>query len=1198
MSESEDSHHFRSTVVALTAFYQTASPDTQPTYNVPRRKRKNRLTKNSSVELVQNLSTDFSPQQLAENGDLEALKSFLEVFGITIKERDENQATLLHHATAANQVEVMKYLIESGIDLNATDKDGYTALHIAVLQGHIEATHLLLESGIDDTILDKKSDAALHIVARYTDTHLLSAFLEHPEVNLVVAGYRKRTPLHIIAEHDNVAAGSVIHNSVIVNEHFKKKTSFRLCAADEDDLTPIHFAARKGASKVLDLFMSSCMSHGYPPEVVLGFIDEENSTPLHAAIDGGFTEVVEVLLKHGADPVVEKDGQVPPFLLACSQGKFDIIDVILKSNNDITKNVVGCHDVYGQTCLHHCARSINSTHIMPFLVQKGAAVNSLDNKGQTPLMMAILAGNTCAVKALLELGADVFIKDNSGESALHHAVTRNRKKIVHILLELPCASKLVVDSDRENVCPIHLALKLGNCSLVTPMIATIRSQLKNIKDPNGNNYLHLAASGGNSSALTTLLEIPDCLKLLNETNVVGGTPLHSAAYHGHLRCTEILLAHGAVTHKCFAGHTPFMTACWQGHVEVARTLFNAHPFQLKWTNDSGRNPLHIAAAGNGNPQLITLLLDIDIPVTHDFKMESFFDILVQKNNVKGAIAAVEHCRFRECLDLVSPKHPHPMINQIIHMPEVAKKVLDRCHTKADVTRASPDYWESFNFKYLRLIDSPYGEEEEEQTKEEHSECAKARKAFQVQGVVEHEKVMHDHVVKYKGSINERQVMPHIKKKAGKLDHMKVLQTMVKYNRGSLLTHPVSSAYLKTKWRAYGRWIHIALSSLAFFQVLFLFLFTALIPSPSAVQANLNSTCDQSSSSGNNNTTTAAAGVCLEFSAGANVCRFITLAFAFANFLLWLFIIIQLRLEALNVVKNLYILVDGLSIAFTVFYLLPTKGLHNANWQPGAVAVFFAWFSLVLKIQLFDLFGVYVTMFLAITRRVFQVLLICFLFVISFGLSFYILTGNLTQYSTIAYSIFTNFGHMLGEIDYETFVDKDFEGNLNFHWLTFLFVVTLAILMAIVIMNLLIGLAVGDIEEIRSNAIAEKTAFEIDFFSKIDTILPMKLVLYLDRPSNRKYPNHKISFMRSVWKLFWQMLKGEDVILSNDDNFMEDGDGVSDQKSGSFSVLEAKVEELHMAQLNINQTLSQMKEVQDSMLKMLKNEQEEGSPAEF
>lgn len=1153
---------------AMNPFYPVSNSDAPSNYIMPKKRKKSRGNDSVTLELFQNRSTDFkTPQQLAGSGDLEGLKSFLEVFGITIKERDENKATLLHHAAATSQLEVMAYLIDSGIELDAADKDGHTALHIAVLQGHVDAASLLLKSGIDDTILNHNSDAALHIVVRSTNARLFSMFLDHPGIDIVVTGYRNRTPLHVIAEHDNLELCEVMHNSLVIKEECKKTTGFRLCAHDQDDLTPIHLAARKGSHKVLDFIMNSCKSHGYPPEIVLGFIDEENSTPLHAAIDGGFRKVVEVLLKHGANPVVIKDTQVPPFLLACSQGKLEMIEIMLQADNNGTDNAIACQDVYGQTCLHHSARAINSGHVISYLVCKGAQVNGVDNKGHTPMMTSVIAGNTSGLSALLEQGADILTKDNTGKNVLHHAVVRNRRKIATILLERPSARHLVVDVDCEKNSPIHHALRLGLCAFVNLMIVAIQCDLKNIKDCSGNNYIHLAACGGNSRALSILLEVGECLKLVNETNNFGGTPLHLASYHGHLRCVEILLSHGAMIHKCHTGKTPFMNACSQGHAEVARALFTAHPFQLKWTDDAGQSPLHLAAS-SGDPQTVTLLLDLGVPVTHNYERESFFDQLILKNNVRCVAAVIEHNRYQECLDLVSQVHKHPMLNLIMHMPDLARKVLDRAHSTADVARVNPDYWEKFEFKYLRLK-SPHGRQHADEEVDDEKNPLMSE-------------IMDSHVIRYKGSGVRYSGVSVETKGCTKLSHLRTLHAMVKHSRSSLLIHPVTNAYLKSKWRNYGRWVHIVLSSFVFFQVVFLFLFTGLIPSPSQVQA----TTDSGVECGNGSNGTI---ICPEFGSGAHVCRFITLAFSALNLAVWLFIVVQIRYEALHIGKNIYIPVDFLSVFFTVFYLIPIGGLNDAYWEAGAVAVFFTWLSLIMRIQLFDLFGVYVTMFLAITRRVFQVLSIFFLFIISFGLSFYILTGNLTQYSEIGYSFFVNFGHLLGELDYAAFVLEDVENNLRFNWLTIVFVVTMAIIMGIVVMNLLIGLAVGDIEEIRSNAIAEKKIKEVAFLTKVDLVLPSRLFKYVEKCSDVRYPNHKISLVRKFWRFIWQVIKGNgtDSNLSDDD---DDGNSMSDasvdQKSLELMRLKEKVDELTISQGNIQSTLSQMKEVQEQMLKLL------------
>lgn len=56
------------------------------------------------------------------------------------------------------------------------------------------------------------------------------------------------------------------------------------------------------------------------------------------------------------------------------------------------------------------------------LVSFGADVNSKDEKGMTPLMLAARAGNFEVVEFLLKAGSDPNARDAEGYTVLHHAV--------------------------------------------------------------------------------------------------------------------------------------------------------------------------------------------------------------------------------------------------------------------------------------------------------------------------------------------------------------------------------------------------------------------------------------------------------------------------------------------------------------------------------------------------------------------------------------------------------------------------------------------------------------------------------------------------------------------------------------------------------------------------------------------------------
>ena len=96
------------------------------------------------------------------------------------------------------------------------------------------------------------------------------------------------------------------------------------------------------------------------------------------------------------------------------------------------------------------------------------------------------------------------------------------------------------------------------------------------------------------------------------------------------------------------------------------------------------------------------------------------------------------------------------------------------------------------------------------------------------------------------------------------------------------------------------------------------------------------------------------------------------------------------------------------------------------------------------------------------------LLVSFFLIVAFAFPFYILAGPLPNFASIGYSLFTLFMSMLGEVQYELIILEDQSGNLNHSPLLFLFTVAVAILLTISMANLLVGLAVGDIEGIRGN----------------------------------------------------------------------------------------------------------------------------------
>ena len=1015
--------------------------------------------------------------QLSQDGKMVEFMQMVENCPEIINSVDANGRTLLHVSTIANQCEMMKYLISCGNDLNAVDSNGNTALHLAVSNRHIEAAKTLLSHGADDTILNKQSDAPLHIAARNDHGAMVAAMLEYP-INPMVTGNRKRTPLHVVAEYDSVEVLNVFHNSELIEE--KHSVCLRICTKDADQLTPIHLAARKGSHNTLKALIDWGREHGYTTDKILSFLDEENSTPLHTAVDGGHEEVVRVLLTYGASPTESKINQPPPIHLACSQGMLKMVELMVQFGGI---NVITCRDVFGQTPLHSSTLP-PSTLVLSYLINIGAQLNVCNNQGQTPLITATLSGNLDAVKLLLKSGADPLVGDQKEGNPLHYAIQRNRKAIAKCLLDHTMAPRMLIETNHSGSSPVHCALQQGLSDLVSKMLTVLKGTHEH-RDHQDCNYLHLAALGGDWKTVTAILDIPTCHKFLNEVNNNGSTPLHLAAIGGHHRCVEILLSHGAMTHKCSCGFTPFLLACRMGHAECAKLLFEAHPFQKNWSNDEGNTALHLAALAR-SPACVSLALDVGVPLAYNHKQESFFNIILENVDSGSALAVIQNDRWSECLKFKSPHHHHVMVGLVEKLPEVAKSVLDRCHTKSLLPRDHLDYWESYSFEHLKI-------------------------EGQIQQLP-----LSDDIEKDKQDLSitmsndeQRDFSSHISKKNQLEGPYDVLEKMAELKRGTLLSHIVVDSYIKQKWESYGRFVFMISLMISFLQVLFLSIFVK-----KSFSYNQNVT--------ENVTTTK------YLPPGSMVIALITILFNTLR-ALWIFLsLITYGYHVLNINKNLSLWIGGASVITSYMFLLSAiiRGSDGVIWTAGALAVFFGWFGLALELSLFDLFGIYVVMFLHVTRTLFLVLSLCFLFLLAFSLAFYILGSRDPNFSTIGYSIFTVSSYLFGQINYGQFILDADVGTLSNSSLVFILVTFAAIILAIAFNNLLVGLAVGDIGQIRQTALVHRQATHISTFIHLERAMPQYLTQKFNLIDLKVYPNQAVPFLQLVWRYIWRAIKNE------------------------------------------------------------------------
>ncbi|PJZ69673.1 hypothetical protein CH373_09250 [Leptospira perolatii] len=213
------------------------------------------------------LSADANKDLLdaAWKADLIKIKSAISK-GASPNTKDEFGKTPLHYTVTSTKTEVTKYLLEKGANINAKDKDGETPLMTAAW---IEVVNLLLEKGADVKAKDNEDrDAVIYHSDRSTTSLDIIKALEAKGASLKVKGKNGKTPLMLACKNDSV------------------------------DI--IHYLLDKG----LDVTAK----------------DSEGTTVLMYAASGpSAPELIELLLKKGADKKVKNEAGKTAFDLAKSE---------------------------------------------------------------------------------------------------------------------------------------------------------------------------------------------------------------------------------------------------------------------------------------------------------------------------------------------------------------------------------------------------------------------------------------------------------------------------------------------------------------------------------------------------------------------------------------------------------------------------------------------------------------------------------------------------------------------------------------------------------------------------------------------------------------------------------------------------------------------------------------------------------------
>ncbi|MDR3285127.1 MAG: ankyrin repeat domain-containing protein [Holosporales bacterium] len=308
--------------------------------------------------------------------------------------------------------------------------------------------------------------------------------------------------------------------------------------------TPLNMAA---VNENLEAVKRLIGVKGISPDVK----DNEGFAPLHRAARHGWVDVVQALIRIGADKNVKDNKGFAPLHWAVRHGRVEVVQALIRIGAD--KNV---QDREGLTPLHWAVRYIgireDANEIVQALIRIGADKNVQDREGLTPLHWAVrYIGRRKGAKeialALIKAKANVNVGNKNGCTPLHIVAQYGDCELIEALIN---AGADVNARDRNGCTPFLIGLQITEVrELLTTKLEeknhrrqrVFREGWKNV-DSNLRNLFHIAAQYGYSDAVMRLIIFKETdLRKAGDKN--GDTPLHLAVQNEQAEVVRILLLH-------------------------------------------------------------------------------------------------------------------------------------------------------------------------------------------------------------------------------------------------------------------------------------------------------------------------------------------------------------------------------------------------------------------------------------------------------------------------------------------------------------------------------------------------------------------------------------------------------------------------------------------------------------------------------
>ncbi|XP_054734115.1 transient receptor potential channel pyrexia isoform X2 [Anastrepha obliqua] len=662
--------------------------------------------------------------------------------------------------------------------------------------------------------------------------------------------------------------------------------------------------------------------------------------------------------------------------------------------------------------------------------------------------------------------ADPNCKDLRGRTPLHFACCRGNAHIAKVLLDRG-GDPNRYDGKKE-VTPLHCAASAKSVECILLLLK--RKAHINIGIEK-RSALHFAIDRNAVECVETLLKYGADP---NTPQVYTETPLHTACALGFSKCVELLLNHGADVRSQFGEGklTALHLAAENDYVECVRLLLE-HGADVDCRNASHQTPLHLACLSQS-------IETVDLLIRHGANVNAIY----RDGRTALHAAIVKQSRSLDCCNalLKAGANVNKADNfgytplHIAALNEFSNCVYTFIEHGADITARTMGNVSALSFIVRRTPEII------------PKLTAKMDSSIKVN---DHEIGDVDCEIK----LDFRLLVPPTSLERGETE---LLLSLIEVGQKRLLMHPLCETFLFLKWRRIRKFFLMSL----LYHAIYVILFTMYIVGVYARNCDKNPKCE---------------------------------APGYISTVGYFVIILNLILmgkECFQMAHGLqgyakywenwlqWAIVFGVLLCVTPEILVPSNLLAVPTWQHhvAAIVVLLVWLELMMLVGRFPIFGVYVQMFTKVAGNFCKFLLAYICLLIAFCLSFSVLFNDYPPFENITWSLLKAITMMSGELEFEDIFYGDIP--VKFPVTSHILFLCFVLLVTVILTNLMVGLAVSDIQGLQVSATLDRLVRQAELISRLESLFfsrllrraPVKLMQLCKRSALLRTSRNKLQFM--------------------------------------------------------------------------------------